>query len=321
VNKDDYLWDRSGEADPEVERLEEALAPLRHRPSTFEAPAPAAAPGRGWFRWAAAAALLAALGLATAWWRRPAAPLATSASAPTSAADVVQTDAASQTRIELGTIGIVDVGPSTRIRLLDRRADRYRLALDRGTMRAFVWAPPGAFQVETPSALAVDLGCEYTLTVDDLGQGLLTVETGWVAFQHLGRESFVPAGAQCATRRDQGPGIPYYLDASPGFRQALLALERLPQDGPQRSAALAEVMREARARDAMTLWHLLVRARGDDRVRLYTRMAQLVPPPSGVTRAGVAAGAAAMLDAWWDELGLGSVEFWRKWKADWAAAR
>src|SRR3974377_262609 len=29
--KDDYLWDRSGTPDPEVERLERVLAPLRYR--------------------------------------------------------------------------------------------------------------------------------------------------------------------------------------------------------------------------------------------------------------------------------------------------
>ena len=28
---DDYLWDRSGPPDPDVERLEQALAPLRYR--------------------------------------------------------------------------------------------------------------------------------------------------------------------------------------------------------------------------------------------------------------------------------------------------
>ena len=40
---DDYLWDGSGEPDPEVVRLESLLAPLRHRGSAAGA---AAAPAR-----------------------------------------------------------------------------------------------------------------------------------------------------------------------------------------------------------------------------------------------------------------------------------
>lgn len=58
----DYLWDKSGEPDAEVERLEELLGQLRHQPRPLELPAEpvARAPRRSFFRpaWAAAAALL-----------------------------------------------------------------------------------------------------------------------------------------------------------------------------------------------------------------------------------------------------------------------
>jgi len=59
--------------------------------------------------------------------------------------------------------------------------------------------------VDTPSARAVDLGCQYTLNVDDRGDGLLKVTMGWVAFDTDGRESFIPAGAACRTRKRGGP--------------------------------------------------------------------------------------------------------------------
>ncbi|MBA3712529.1 MAG: hypothetical protein H0W76_08775 [Pyrinomonadaceae bacterium] len=61
----DYLWDKSGEPDAEVERLEQLLGPLRHQPRELqlpredESPAPPAA--RFLFRWpalAVAAALI-----------------------------------------------------------------------------------------------------------------------------------------------------------------------------------------------------------------------------------------------------------------------
>lgn len=63
----DYLWDKTGEADPEVERLEGLLGGFAHRPGRLELPPEAAAPARAgrsprlvWYA-AAAALLLAAL--------------------------------------------------------------------------------------------------------------------------------------------------------------------------------------------------------------------------------------------------------------------
>lgn len=35
---DDYLWDKSGEPDPEIQELENILAPLRYQPTPLELP-------------------------------------------------------------------------------------------------------------------------------------------------------------------------------------------------------------------------------------------------------------------------------------------
>jgi hypothetical protein len=60
----DYLWDKTGEADPEVERLEGLLGGFAHRPGRVELPPEVAAPTRTsrprLARYAAAAALLLA---------------------------------------------------------------------------------------------------------------------------------------------------------------------------------------------------------------------------------------------------------------------
>ena len=76
-----------------------------------------------------------------------------------------------------------------------RTAGGKRLTLQRGELHAFIWAPAREFVVDTPSARAVDLGCEYTLNVDEKGDGMLRVALGWVAFQVGDREAFIPAGA------------------------------------------------------------------------------------------------------------------------------
>jgi hypothetical protein len=226
----------------------------------------------------------------------------------------LETDAVSRAAIRIGGIGEVHVEPGTRVQLVRAEMTDHRLALARGTLRARIWAPPRLFSVETPSATAVDLGCTYTLTVDAAGGSLLHVTTGWVAFDSDRRESFVPAGALCATRPGVGPGTPYFEDGSPAFRDALAGLDFEGDDAGARGRWLEVVLVEARPRDALSLWHLLSTLAGEERGRVYDRLAELVPPPRSVTRAGVLRGDREMIDAWWDELGLGVTTWWRLWK-------
>jgi hypothetical protein len=326
---DDYLWDGSGTPDSEVERLERVLRPLRHdrpAPAFPQAPAP---PRRTW-GWAAAAAVVVALGSLSARSPSPDAgwDVARLAGQPRVGATVVasqgrlgpgewlETDATSEARLSIGTIGSVELGPRTRVRLVDAGHDSHRLALDRGTMHARIWARPGQFFVDTPSATAVDLGCMYTLTVDDAGAGVLSVDMGWVAFAFEGRESFVPAGARCPTRRDRGPGTPYFVDAPEGFRSALAQIDFGAES--ERAAALDAALELARPADGVSLWHLLGRVGAAERSRVYERLAGFVAPPAGVTRDGILQGDRRMLDLWWNALGLESASFWRSWERPWA---
>jgi FecR-like protein len=229
----------------------------------------------------------------------------------------LETDAASQASISVAEIGEVEVEPNTRLRLIEARDSRDWLALERGTIQVSIWAPPGQFVVDTPSATAVDLGCAYTLHVDDSGAGLLRTTLGWVGFKLNGRESFIPAGAVCATRPGIGPGTPCFDDASESFRDALTRLDFDTLTPEQRAAALDAVLGQARPRDALTLWHLLARTEGMARARVYARLAALVPPPQGVTRDGVLASDRAMLDLWWNALGYGDTSLWRTFERSW----
>jgi hypothetical protein len=190
--------------------------------------------------------------------------------------------------------------------------------LDRGTIHATIWAPAGEFVVDTPSALAVDLGCTYTLHVDDSGNGLLQTTLGWVGFKLNDHESFIPAGAACVTKPKTGPGTPYFEDASAPFRDALSRLDLESTSLDARAAALQVVLAQARKRDALTLWHLLSRVSDRERGRIYDRLAEFVPAPSGVTRDGILHLDGKMLDLWWNELGLGDISVWRHWERSWS---
>src|SRR5262245_52864393 len=211
------------------------------------------------------------------------------------------TDQNSSAQINVASIGQVQVDPNTRIRLVQTQPTEHRLELARGQMSARIWAPPRLFFVDTPSAVAADLGCAYTLIVDDSGGSLLRVTSGWVALELKDRESIVPAGAACQTRPSLGPGTPYFEDASNVFRQTLRTVDFDP-DAAARSAALNAMLDQARPKDTLTLWHLLTRVEGEDRARVYDKMAALFPPPAGVTREGVLALNQQMLDAWRDAM-------------------
>jgi hypothetical protein len=209
----------------------------------------------------------------------------------------LETDESSSAQIAVGSIGNVDINENTRVRLLATAPTEHRLELARGKMSARIWAPPRLFFVDTPSAVAADLGCAYTLEVDDHGASLLKVTSGWVALQLKDRESLVPAGAACETRPGVGPGTPYFVDSTPAFREELKKVD-FSDDATIRSAALTSMLNQTRPRDMLTLWHLLARVDGEDRVRVYETMANFVPPPNGVTREGVLQLDPAMLESW-----------------------
>ena len=211
----------------------------------------------------------------------------------------LETDNVSRAQIQVGSIGQVEIDPNSRVKLVQTGPTEHRLELARGRMSAHIWAPPRLFFVDTPSAVAADLGCAYTLEVDDEGGSLLRVTSGWVALQLKDRESMVPAGAACETRRGIGPGTPYFEDASDSFRQALSKLDFEPHDTEwSKIPALNLVLMQARPRDTLTLWHLLARLEGTDRSLVYERLAALSPPPPKVTRDGVLQLDDEMLTAW-----------------------
>jgi hypothetical protein len=324
----DYLWDQSGAPDPDIVRLETVLGALRHRGETPAMPARTRAsvvrriakPAIAFLSAAALVVIMAAMGwrfLTGGGWR-----VESMAGAPVVAGTAVSdsgrlevgqwlvTDAASRAWLAVGRIGRVDVDPNSRVQLVEARGREHRIALERGTIHARIWAPPKFFFVNTPSAVAVDLGCAYTLQVDESGNSLIRVTHGWVAFETDRGQSYIPEGAVCATRKDLGPGTPRYEDAPSGYAGALATLDFGGAAHPDRAAALDLVLSQARRRDAFTLWHLLTRGTMEERTRVYERLASLVPPPASVGRDAVMRGDRLALDRWWDALGVQDSSWW-----------
>jgi hypothetical protein len=345
----DYLWDRSGEPDPEIQHLETLLGKFRHDSPTPVFPQIVPEPSGFVFPWRlrrfaalAAAAVATAAIVAVTFLEHRTKPASTTV-AGWDVSDVqgtarigrktisgkegvshlgigqmLETDSESRASLQAEDTGKIEVDPSTRLRLLSMGSGLKRIALDRGTIHAFIWAPPGQFVVDTPSAVTVDLGCAYTLQVDDSGAGMVRTSLGWVGFKLNGHESFIPAGAACATRPKVGPGTPYFEDSSAQFRSALASFDFEDASSQQRAQDVTLILREARSRDALTLWHLLSRVDERQRELVYDRLSQLVPPPAAVAREGILRLDQPMLDLWWNELGFDDISVWRHWERSWA---
>jgi FecR protein len=347
----EYLWKGSGEPDTEIQRLEQTLEEFRATslvPPAF--PMIDYAPRRSsWWlastsntwvpRFAAAILILAAFTIALVFLSQESTPPRsnngwsvelTEAQADSSLTagkpkrkmqmqigEAFETNRTSKANIAVADIGRLELEPMTRLRLLQSAAGRKRIALDRGTIHVAIWAPPGEFVVDTPSAVVVDLGCMYTLKIEENGNGFLRTTLGWVGFQNDGYESFIPAGAAAATYAESGPGLPFFEDVSDMFRSAVSQFDSTKEGSVQRGAAQQIILRQARLRDALTLWHMLSRVSEVDRQAVYQRLSALIPPPAGTTREGILRLDRTMLDSWWNALELGDIRLWRHWERSW----
>jgi hypothetical protein len=305
----DYLWNPSSPPDAEIVALEHGLRQYRYQPRALRL----SAARKPWIRVGAAAAVVVMAGAAgwVTWLLTRPEPWSVEAIAgrplvkdgrgnvthTLRAGAQVETDGRSVARVVVGSIGVADLEPGSLMDVLRDDEGQHRLSLRRGTLNARIWARPRFFVVETSSAIAVDLGCVYTLRVDSTGSGILAVSYGEVELSGSGRVSLVVAGT-AASMDSTGPGIPYPVASSIGFQRAVQRAD----NGTLDSASLDLLLREATAQGTITLWHLLSRADVPERAALYDRLAQLAPPPRGVARAEALRLEPATLNAWKEAL-------------------
>lgn len=322
ADSDDYLWDRSGPADPDVARLEQLLAPLAHT-APLRVPDELAA-RRRWRRRlptivGLAVGVAAVLALVV-WWRgaRPGESAGCSGGtgfAFTAKGGKVTCGSATVERgvlpigttldtgaheaeLAIATIGKAELGPNTRLRLAHTSEDRHELFLEQGHLHARVSAPPRIFAVATPSAHVTDLGCEYSLDVDASGAGAIHVISGKVELE-TGKGTVVvaPAGSHARLLPGRRASVPVSDRAGAELVAAVHDFESGASDG------LARVLEAARAEDAITIANLVEVVPAVDKRRVLARLAELVPAPQEVT-IDEALGDRALWEMWFDEVVL-----------------
>ena len=264
---DAYLWDRTGEPDEDVQRLEALLAPLAHDgrvPVRLVSP-----PRRRRGRLAVAAVLAVGLGLGSwALWREPGTPpLALLRRSLTAGTERLGEDAwidadAGDVELALGErMGRITLEAGGRLQVRRLDAEVTRLYLDRGRLEASIAADvrPRFFQVDTPATRCVDLGCRYTLEVDENGGAFVDVLTGRVAFESRGDEVYVPANATCRASRDGRAGTPRFRDTPAELVEALDAYDAAAGGEADARLRFAQAVcdRSQRVEDTLGVWHLL----------------------------------------------------------------
>ena len=227
--------------------------------------------------------------------------------APIAREQWLTTDARSSAKLDVGAIGELHIEPNSRLHILETKTTEHRVELTEGTLHALIWAPPRLFFVETPSATAIDLGCAYTLSVDEEGASILEVTAGYVEMNLGNRIAVIPAGYRNKSLPGVGPGTPYSTDASAAFQKALDIIDfQQPTH-----AEITTLLKESQAHDALTLWLLLFKFRDFDKEEVCDRLAELVPFPEHVTRDGVLKGDRDMMRRWGERFGGEVMQFQR----------
>jgi hypothetical protein len=288
---DDYLWDRSGPVDPEVARLEQLLSPLRHDQPLDEL----GMRRRRRAPWIVLGVALAAAAALTIYLALPgdetreAACRGGQGFAFVGVGGAVTCDdsrvasgvlpvggqldtGAHEAEVTIADIGSAKLGKQTRVRLDRSDPQRHQLSLERGHMHAKVVAPPRLFAVATKHTDVIDLGCEYTIDIDERGAGKICVHTGVVELAtKAGATVITPEGTCAAILAGQRPGLPHQRDARP---EVIAEIRSYDAGEP---AAFERLLGVVDRRDAITL--VALAAIDARRVAVLERLMELSPPP------------------------------------------
>lgn len=191
----------------------------------------------------------------------------------------ITTNDSSKAELYVAGLGSIIIEPGSKVRLVKSVEGEHRIALDYGSIDASILAKPRTFFVDAGSVTAVDLGCSYKFSVDQGGDGLLYVRQGRVALESAGRQSIVPEGKFCVTKKDIGPGTPFREDSSPQLKKALMEFDF----GNCGGQCVNVILKNAKKTDAVTLVNILPRVDEQYKTVVYQKVADYCPPPKSLS--------------------------------------
>lgn len=300
-NTHEYLWERTGEADPEIAALETLLAPARLRapvPRIEEGPSPATARRFALFAAAACIALVVTM-IAVLAPRRPASvavgewTVVMKDATLSDAERVTLKVAISERRLTIGETGsaelraaggesVVVCAPGAVIDLVETPEGATRVRLVSGELYTQRTAARAPYELEVNGVrLVVRDGAQCMVRIG--GDGGATVETkdgsvdiGWDA-----RGGRLGAVTVCRIGGEGEVSTPRSAGATAGVRDALDGFDALRsvvmRDERPREEALEAVLRGAGSGDGVMLWNLAVSLPMHDRPRVWARIEEVYP--------------------------------------------
>ena len=194
--------------------------------------------------------------------------------------EYIITNDTSRAELLIADIGKVIVEPNTKLMIVKGEDGKNRLSVIYGTIDADMKKVQNPVPVELPSALAMDDGGSYKLTVDESGDGLFYVRSGQVEVVSGSKQSVVPAGNLVMTKKDKGVGTPFNQNSSSVFKKALYNFDF----GNCDVSCVNTILNSADKNDAVSLVNLIQDVDNEYKDQVYTKVASFVSPPRPIPK-------------------------------------
>jgi hypothetical protein len=194
--------------------------------------------------------------------------------------EYIITNDSSRAELFITDIGKVLVEPNTKLMIVKGKDGRNKLSVIYGTIDADMKKVQEPVHVELPSAIAMDDGGSYKVTVDGSGDGLFYVKSGQVEVVSGNKQSVVPAGSLVMTKKDKGVGTPFSNLSSSVFKKALYNFDF----GNCDVSCVTTILNSANKNDAVSLVNMITQVEEQYKDRVYAKVASFVPPPHPVHR-------------------------------------
>lgn len=210
----------------------------------------------------------------------------------------IQTNGSSRAELIVADIGKIIIEPNSKIIFVKGTDGNNRILVEYGTINADMKSQPKTFFVEMPSAVASDLGGDYTLTIDSTGDGLVYVRSGKVQVESSGRDAIVPAGNLVMTRKDIGVGTPFNENSSPKFKNALFNFDF----GKCSGSCVNVLLNSAKLSDAVSLVNLIPKISDEYKHEVYAKVSNFVPPPNVIKQDSIPYIDESQINEWVDKI-------------------
>ena len=211
--------------------------------------------------------------------------------------DIVSTDASSTALIEIPDIGDIEIFSGTSFKRLE---GNYSAKLVNGKVNVNNENATERFSIEIPPAMIEDfyMANKYSVIVDERGNTIIEVTSGWLRIFSETIKSIVPQGYTLKVIKDAGISLPFRTGSNPEY-------SKLSEDflfGGKKDMTLDLLLTASSNTEAITLWNLLKRVEGVQREATYNRLHKLVPHPDAVKKKGILNLNPEMLQIWLEEI-------------------